>query len=533
MRYKSIKTVNCEIATMFILLLLIFSSSFVYGLTFDNNKILINTKSNEYAEWTIMVYLDGDNNLESSAIDDFLEMSDVGSTEEINIIVQFDRTPGYDYRYDNWVTTKRYYITQGMVPDDINAIQDIGEANMGDPQVLIDFATWAMSDYPAHHYCLIIWDHGNGWKTSNSTGRKHICEDDTNKDVLETYELRQALDVITSSGNNKLDLIGFDACLMGMIEIAYEIKNYALYMTGSEDTEPSTGWNYYNTLSALVYSSSNVIGEELGGLFVFYYSGDQITLSTLDLNLVEDLTTALDYLISDIQLAKYRDDIQYAMYNVNYYSDSVDLYHFIELLQQYIDDKDINYKAEHVLNKINDVVTSETHDSYNENSHGIAIYLPYYSYDQSYESLRFAQNSQWDEFLRWWFYGDTNNNPPKAPAISGVEKGTTGVEYSYMFLSTDPDGDSLYYYIEWGDSSDEEKIGPVESGETINVSHTWGIDGGYIIKAKAIDSYGVSSKWSYFEVVMPREKTAKKLVTPWFIDLFKTFISFSAFKTCS
>ncbi|MEK7396900.1 MAG: hypothetical protein AAB116_08180, partial [Candidatus Poribacteria bacterium] len=93
-------------------------------------------------EWTFMVYLDGDNNLEECGIDDFVEMAKVGSNENINIVVQFDRA-GYDNRYDNWETTKRFYITQGMTPVATNAIEDIGEANMGSSQTVINFGDWA------------------------------------------------------------------------------------------------------------------------------------------------------------------------------------------------------------------------------------------------------------------------------------------------------------------------------------------------------------------------------------------------------
>ena len=56
------------------------------------------------AEWTFMIYLDGDNNLEEAGIDDFLEIASVGSDSNINIVVQFDRIGGYDTSYGNWTT---------------------------------------------------------------------------------------------------------------------------------------------------------------------------------------------------------------------------------------------------------------------------------------------------------------------------------------------------------------------------------------------------------------------------------------------
>jgi len=118
------------------------------------------------AEWTVMVYLDADNNLESAGIDDINEMEIVGSTTEVNIVVQVDRIPysvlasnnqGYadDTSNDNWTATRRYYITQDFDPIQINSQlkSDLGELNMGDPQTLVDFANWAITNYPAK-YCL-------------------------------------------------------------------------------------------------------------------------------------------------------------------------------------------------------------------------------------------------------------------------------------------------------------------------------------------------------------------------------------------
>ena len=67
-------------------------------------------------EWTYMVYLDGDNNLESAAVDDFLEMSSVGSTSQVAVVAQMDRIAGYTTAYDNWTDTRRFYITPGMTP---------------------------------------------------------------------------------------------------------------------------------------------------------------------------------------------------------------------------------------------------------------------------------------------------------------------------------------------------------------------------------------------------------------------------------
>ena len=79
------------------------------------------------ADWTFMVYLDADNNLESAGIDDFLEMASVGSDGNVNIVVQFDRIPGYDRSYGNWTNCQRFLITPDMTPSVENAVSDWGD----------------------------------------------------------------------------------------------------------------------------------------------------------------------------------------------------------------------------------------------------------------------------------------------------------------------------------------------------------------------------------------------------------------------
>lgn len=464
-------------------------------------------KSSTAADWTIMVYLDGDNDLETHAIDDFLEMSEVGSTDDVNIIVQFDRTPYYDTRYGNWETTKRYRVTYGMVPDAASALQDIGEANCGDPQTVINFAQWAMSNYPAYKYSFIFWDHGSGWKPLGSTGRKYVCFDGTNGDALELAEIRNAFSTITYSGANKIDLVGFDACLMGMIEVGYEIYQYAEYMTASEESEPVTGWDYEYSLDALVDDPS-MSAEDLGGEFVNYYSGYDITLSTVDLgNYVY-----LGYLVSDLaqslQFPHYKDEIQSILYDVQSYDDYdyVDLYHFAELVTYEFEDENIKNKAQSVMYEVNNAVTSEKHDSYNPNSHGISIYAPYYEYDIEYGTLLFAQYTQWDEFMHWYHGGNPHSNPPSNPIIEGPINGSYGIEYTFTFTSIDVDGDDIFYYVEWGDYSSGEWSDQLPSGTEWETYHTWQDTGAFVIKAKAMDVNGAESGWSTWTITMPRSK---------------------------
>lgn len=104
------------------------------------------------------------------------------------------------------------------------------------------------------------------------------------------------------------------------------------------------------------------------------------------------------------------------------------------------------------------------------------------------------------------FY-ENPNNPPQQPNITGTTNGNVGVEYDYNFVATDPDGDNIYYYIQWGDGTNTGWLGPYMTGENIIQSHTWSKKGTYNIRCKAKDIYDDESSWGSLQVTMPRSKT--------------------------
>jgi hypothetical protein len=487
----------------------LFLCSNITGASKNISKELIeknfeNSNNNPQAEWSFLVYLDADNNLEYFGIDDFLEMATIGSTSKVNIVVQFDRIPSYDTRYDDWTSTKRYLVTKNMVPDISNAIMDIGEANMGDPTTLINFVNWAKNNYPANNYCLVLWDHGSGWRNQGKEVVKSVCDDYTSGDTLELSELKNALSQITSGGSDKIELIGFDACLMQMIEVAYELFDYCDYMTGSEEVEPAAGWVYDDIFSSLI-NNPTMSPETLGGVIVNSY--DSYTLSTLNLDFLEDVADEVSDLGSILQDDSFKSNIQKAIRDVETYQDYdfVDLYHFADLLQFYINDGEVDSKTQTIMNKINNLVTSEKHTANYQNSHGISIYVPYNTYNEDYEYIDFSQDTYWDEFLDWYHNGH-NSDPPTEPVITGPNSGFVGELYEYAFYSLDPEGDYLSYYVEWGDFTPGEWIGPVQSGVTGYASHSWAYSGAFIIKAKAVDEHGSESQWSYHTVTIPKNR---------------------------
>jgi hypothetical protein len=99
-------------------------------------------------------------------------------------------------------------------------------------------------------------------------------------------------------------------------------------------------------------------------------------------------------------------------------------------------------------------------------------------------------------------YVFVHKQPPTTPTISGPPTGKAKQPYDYTFNSTDPNGDNVSYYIDWGDNTNSGWLGPYSSGVAVTQSHTWTTKGTYIIKAKAKNIYG-ESDWGALTVTMP------------------------------
>lgn len=117
-----------------------------------------------------------------------------------------------------------------------------------------------------------------------------------------------------------------------------------------------------------------------------------------------------------------------------------------------------------------------------------------------------GETSGWSSALTVTIGG--SNNPPDTPSIpSGPSSGATGNSYSYSTAATDPDGDQVKYYFDWGDGSGE-WTSLSASGDTGSASHSWTADGTYDVKAKAQDEYGAESGWSTVLTVTISANTA-------------------------
>lgn len=338
------------------------------------------------ADWTVLVYLDGDNDLESASIKDINEMEQIGSTASVNVVVQMDRINGYNTSNSDWTDTRRGKIIYDTVSTGIGStLTSIGEVNMGDAATLTDFIEWGVANFPANKYALIVWDHGGGLDG--------VAWDDTSDDNLDVSELAQAL----SDSGVYFDLIGFDACLMGMMEVAYEIAPYTDTIVASEDTIPFNGWNYEDVLTDLT-TTPTMTSADFGSAIVDRYGTwyEYYTLSALSSAGVLDFATAFDALSDEIIAANDWDNLSDARWDAAYF-DEYD-YRDLGTLVDYF----ATYGAGNVLTAAqtaSNAFESAVINAYGYDSTGMTIYLPsrYGTVDSSYtaDNFDFLADTSW------------------------------------------------------------------------------------------------------------------------------------------
>jgi uncharacterized repeat protein (TIGR01451 family) len=375
--------------------------------------------------WAFLLYLDGDNNLDHW-FERALDRLEVASANlHVAILVQFDG-PGSG---DTW----RYKIQPG-----VNYSWYMGELDMSTPQTLSDFIAWARDHYPADYTYLAVADHGRG-----TTG---IAWDDTSgsDSFITVAELRVALQGATD-GTEPLDVVHYDACLMAMIEDAYQIKDYAHYLVASENL----GWSVFAYDAYVTQVTTDTTPQILATVVVSEYHdvliGYPHTISALDLGQAITVTNAISTLATFLQsvLSTSMYHVQNARtaaqkfdsrdyYEINDDDEYLDLHDLARLLQQYVDDADVDLAAQQVMDAVMAFVVAERHESgyYRhypywdlDDARGVSIFFPRGSGDWEYNdyinhvSFRFTVDTKWDEFLQD-YYG-VLGLPPEEPVDPG------------------------------------------------------------------------------------------------------------------
>lgn len=267
-------------------------------------------------EWTIMIYMAGDNNLSEDMITSLKDLKRFAGHSQVNIIVFYDtsyppqRISIYDFSKNPpkgdlgafQIENAVYHILDKPVPT--NATSD-----SFDPKIefvpLIKFVPWVLSKpkYKAKKYALILSGHSDGILG------KTILRDDNPPTSVTLKTLGGVLETCRKSledyypNNKKFDLLGFDSCLMGMVESAYEIKDSAKFMVSSEGNIPNAGWNYADVLKQLLDDNGKTEAKDLAISIVrdyacynydFIPSGRSINISAYNLEKIEPFAKRLD-----------------------------------------------------------------------------------------------------------------------------------------------------------------------------------------------------------------------------------------------
>ena len=370
-------------------------------------------------QWTVMVYMDGDNNLSPYSTADVAEMMKSGSDAGFNIVVLWDNDPGQDQ--SGAKNRHGYYYVEKT---GATLLKDTGEVNMGDPATAKNFIAYAAKNFPAQKYLWVYWNHGGA--VDRAAAEKGVCWDDTNKgDHLTETEQTEIMEYAKKTLGKKVDITGFDACLMATVELAYQYAGTSTYLVASEQSIPGEGWDY-RFLSRIKLTpgiSARDLGKQIISYYKSYYTAQGERDATLSLVYLPDagvIAEALDefaagameagggasYLAASKGLAmfgEYSDGERDCYY-------TRDLYAYLHAVSTASGvPAAVREKAASCMAVIQDgkLIVSEWHGAQWKNkAYGLSVTLKRAT--TTYRQLDLCVATSWDEFLNWAKFPDND-----------------------------------------------------------------------------------------------------------------------------
>jgi len=401
----------------------------------------------EKKKWTLLYYLAGNNNIADDMIIKMSRMERYGSDENVNIVTQMAQPQNSPFpgvtRFlvaknpspapellPPKIRGKVYHSASPVVIENLptlvsNPVEKLGSLDMAEPGTLSDFIKWGVKNYPAEHYAVVIMNHGYGFLGA--------VEDDISGKLMSIPEINSALSEARKQTGVKLDILGFDACLMQQAEVAHQLKDTAKFLVASEEVEYPFGWPEGKLIGRLQDELkkgevcprrfAKIIVEECGK-----ESDACKAMSAVNLKIMKNLGKAIDRLAvslmkSSISREKLRDIITSTQNYCNVIPDEKlcrdyrDLYNFCQriIASPDIKDKDVMESALRTIDLIQKAVVAETHPGEGiADSHGLSIYLPtkgildeYEGRDarihanpkDAYKKLSLSRQTSWDEML--------------------------------------------------------------------------------------------------------------------------------------
>lgn len=379
----------------------------------NGNAIVTGTApSSTRSKWTVLVYMNGANDLQQYSVLNMNQMERVASNPDVRFVVQWKQYPAR-FVGGTFNGTRRY-LAKSDFSNNINSelIQDMGTTvDMGSTQTLHDFIAWGKANYPADRYCLIVWNHGNGWRRSlsNIDLTRAVSYDDEKGTSIQIWDLNQAL------GSEHFDIMSWDASLMQMMEVGYEIKDNCDFIAGSEESPPGEGLPYDLVFAPFRDNpdqTTKALSKSFVDGFITGYAGStqKITQSILDTSKLPALATAISSLGTELKnnLPAANLAIQTARNTSKSYSPSStrvyrDLNDLCLKLEANTTIPSILTATSAVKTAISGAVVWEGHNTLSANSYGISIDFSagssFASSASDYQLMKLAQTTQWDEFL--------------------------------------------------------------------------------------------------------------------------------------
>lgn len=409
----------------------------------------------------LMIYMAADNDLRPFAARNIQQMANIGSNQNITIVVHLDiRISG------NKKITRRYLIEKDQVLhiDPYNPLTQ--QMDSGNPATLISFCEWAIKNYVADEYDLILWNHGTGilepphgkiinpmdlfvfnpstnlfdldrsvgfMDIINYTDQQYrgVCWDDSTGNYLSNRKMEIALQTICQNylGGKKFGIIGFDACLMSMIEVSSFIKKYAHVMIGSEEVELGMGWKYDEVLFPFLNNKLDTFSfaRHIVAAYDKTYQTitNDYTLSAINLDAIDPLEQNID------QVAKILIDGLNQQKNIfnplikesknkllcTHFDEPtyIDLHHLYKNLANNIRKINANintsiknnllFKLTEGMQLIEQIVIANSTGKNLKNAQGIAIYFPERGIHNSYQEAVFLASNAWGNMLAHYLFG--------------------------------------------------------------------------------------------------------------------------------
>ena len=337
-----------------------------------------NSSDKKHYDRTIMIYMVG-SNLESeyaAATYDIDEMikSDIDSYTNVYIYA------GGTTKWNNQVFSNTSNDVYKIENNNLTKVKEFGNKNTGESSSLSEFINYVTSTSKTSNYDLILWDHGAGPIIGFGSDEKY------DNDSLDLVEISTALSKTSFSNKNKLEFIGFDACLMGNVETAYSLKDYSNYMIASEEKEPGIGWNYKALSSVSTLDTKNfgkqIIDNYESAIKTYNDTYPEVnwtyTLSLIDLSkingVVDDINTSFSNLNGLLNseyenVAKIRSNtVEFGKSDAESSFDMIDLSSFIKETNGKYDFNNLSKKLD------SSIIYNKTNI---KNANGLAIYFPY------------------------------------------------------------------------------------------------------------------------------------------------------------